>query len=98
MKVFDMELVYAKKLEIDEVSKGNNKELNLEYYLLASETNATVTYGIQISLLKENGESETVIIPDVLASKPNMMELINRLYSNSVTPVSVYDVIYDCIA
>lgn len=98
MKVFDMELVCAKKLEIDEVSKGKNNELNLEYYLLASETDTTVTYGIQISLLKENGETETVIIPDVLASKPNMMELINRLYLNSVTPVSVYDVIYDCIA
>lgn len=93
-----MELVCTKKIEITELSNGSNEELNLEYYLVEGEANNSVTYGIQINLFKENGDAEKVIVPDVLSTKPSTMELINLLYSNSVTPVSAYDVISDYIA
>jgi hypothetical protein len=49
-------------------------------------------------MTKDSGESETAVINDVLPSKASMMELINLMYKNSVTPVSAHDVIYDCIS
>lgn len=93
-----MELICSKKLELNRELDCSNNELNLEYYLLATEFENSQTYGIQISMSKDNGENETAIIKDVLASKTRMIELIKLLHSNSVTPVSAYDVIYDCIA
>ncbi len=93
-----MELVCSKKLEINESVEYQCKELNLEYYLLSCETDNSCTYGIQINMTKDSGESETAVINDVLPSKASMMELINLMYKNSVTPVSAHDVIYDCIA
>ncbi|MHB8065146.1 MAG: DUF6514 family protein [Ruminiclostridium sp.] len=93
-----MELVCSKKLELSESLECRNKELNLEYYLLACENENSCTYGIQINMTNDVGETETAIIRDVLASRTNMIELIKLFHSNSVTPVSAYDVIYDCIA
>ena len=93
-----MELVCSKKLEVNEAIECENKELNLEYYLVALEAENSCTYGIQINMTKETGESETAVIHDVLSSRTSMIELIKLLHSNSVTPISAYDVIYDCIA
>ncbi len=93
-----MELVCSKKLELDETLECKNKELNLDYYLLAREDDCSCTYGIKINMTKDTGEIEAVEINDVLSSKANMIELIKLLHSNSVTPVSAHDVIYDCIS
>lgn len=93
-----MELVYSKKLELNEASECIYKELNLDYYLVACESEGTCTYGIQINMTKDDGEFETALINDVLSSKARMIELIHLLYHNSVTPVSAFDVIYDYIA
>lgn len=93
-----MELICSKKLEINEAVQYDCKELNLEYYLVSCETDNSYTYGVQINLTKDSGESETAIIKDVLPSKDRMMELINLMHKNSVTPVSAKDVIYDSIA
>ena len=93
-----MELVCSKKLEINEAVQYDCKELNLDYYLVSCETDNSYTYGIQINLTKDSGESETAVINDVLPSKAHTMEIINLMYKNSVTPVSAKDVIYDCIA
>lgn len=93
-----MELVYTKKLEISEAIEYQYKEINLEYYLLACETDETCTYGIQINMTNDRGESETEIIKDVLTSKSGMIDLIRLLYTNSVTPVSARDIICDCIS
>lgn len=93
-----MELICSKKLELNKELESKIKELNLEYYLVACESEDSCTYGIQINMTKDNGESEIVVINDVLTSKTSMIELIKLLYSNSVTPISAYDVIYDCIA
>ena len=93
----NMELVCSKKLEISESVEYPCKELNLDYYLVSCETDDSSTYGIQINMTKESAESETTVINDVLPSKTRMIELINLMYKNSVTPVSAKDVIYDCI-
>lgn len=93
-----MELICSKKLELNEMLESNNKELNLEYYLLVCEADNSCTYGIQINMTKDTGETESAVIKDVLASKTNMVELIKLLHSNSVTPVTAHDVVYDCIA
>ena len=93
-----MELVYTKKLELNEASDCKYKELNLDYYLVACESEGSRTYGIQINMTKDDGELETALINDVLSSRTGMIELIRLLYNNSVTPVSALDVIYDCIA
>jgi hypothetical protein len=93
-----MELVYTKKLELNETLECKNKELNLEYYLLSSEDESSRTYGIQINIINAIGETDTAIINDVLSSRTNMIELIKLFHSNSVTPVSARDVIYDCIS
>jgi hypothetical protein len=93
-----MELVCAKKLEVDDTVKCKNKELHLEYYLLSGEDRDSCTYGVQINMMKDSGETETVIIKDVLSSRTSMIELIKRFYSNSVTPISAHDIIYDYIA
>ncbi len=93
-----MELICSKKLEIDESVQYKSKELNLDYYLVCCETDNSCTYGIQINMTKDSGESETAIINDVLPSKDQTMELISLMHKNSVTPVSARDVIYDCIA
>ncbi|HEY5586262.1 MAG TPA: DUF6514 family protein [Ruminiclostridium sp.] len=93
-----MELICSKKLELNVELDCKTKELYLEYYLIACESENFCTYGIQISMAKDNGESETAVIHDILSSKENMIELIKLLYSNSVTPVSAYDVICDCIS
>jgi orotate phosphoribosyltransferase-like protein len=98
MKVFNIELICSKKLELNEALESKSKELKLDYKLVASKEEDTFTYGIKISLFGENGESENVIIPDVVSSKTNMVELINRLSTNLVTPVSCFDVISDYIS
>jgi hypothetical protein len=93
-----MELVCTKKVDLDDVLECKNNELNLEYYLLSCENENSSTYGIQIIMTKNNGESEIAVINDVLSSRTSMIELIKLFYSNSVTPVSAYEVIYDYIA
>lgn len=93
-----MELIYSKKLEINEAVQYDCKELNLDYYLVCCENDNSYTYGVQVKLTKDSGESETAVINDVLPSKDRVMELINLMYKNSVTPVSAKDVIYDTIA
>lgn len=93
-----MELVCSKKLELDETLGCKSREINLEYYLLACTDTEPYTYGMQINMTKDNGEVETAIIPDILTSRDDMIELIKLFHSNSVTPVSARDVIYDCIA
>ncbi len=96
MRDYETNLIYTKKVV---VSEDKVKELNLKYYLIASEqTNSTTTYGIQIIMENDKGRTEMAFIPDVLPTKTGINNLIYLLYSNSVTPVSVYDVIYDCIA
>lgn len=97
MGINDMELVSTRKINVAGVAGGNH-EMNLEYYLVHGKACEADTYGIHVKLSKENGETESVFIPDVLPSKPEMIELIKLLYSNEVTPVCVYDVIYDSIA
>lgn len=93
-----MELVCSKKLDINEMVEYHSNQINLEYYLICCETDNSRTYGIQINMIKESGESESAIINDVSPSKDGMMRLINLMYKNSVTPISAKDVIYDCIA
>ncbi len=93
-----MELVYSKKLEINESVKYQCKEINLEYYLVACETDSTCSYGIQINSTTDKGEAESTVVEDVFSSRARMIELINIMYQNSVTPVSIKDVIYDCIS
>jgi len=93
-----MELVCSKKLQLNETLECRNKELNLEYYLVVSECENLCSYGIQINMTKDTGETETAVIRDVLSSRTNMIELIKLFYSNSVTPVSAHDVIYDYLS
>jgi hypothetical protein len=96
MKAYETRLIYTREVV---VSEGKSKILNLKYYLIASElTDSTTTYGIQIIMEKDNGRTEKAFIPDVISSKTGIKNLIYLLYSNSVTPISMYDVIYDCIA
>ncbi|QNU65425.1 hypothetical protein EHE19_010810 [Ruminiclostridium herbifermentans] len=93
-----MELVCSKKLELDDTLECKSREITLEYFLLSSMCEGSCTYGIQINMTKDTGESETAIIQDVLVSRDDMIELIKLFHSNSVTPVSALDVIYDYIA
>lgn len=93
-----MELICSKKLEINESVVYDCKEINLEYYLVSCESDSSCTYGIQISMTNDSGASETAVIKDVLPTKSGMIDLIDLMYKNSVTPVSARDIIYDCIA
>ncbi len=93
-----MELVCSKKLELDDMLECKSREISLEYYLLACSCEDSCTYGMQINMTKDTGELETAVIRDVLTSRDNMIELIKLFHSNSVTPVSALDVIYDYIA
>lgn len=93
-----MELVCTRKLELNETLECKSRELNLEYYLLKSICEDCCTYGMQINMTKDTGEFETIVINDVLTSRDSMIDLIKLLHSNSVTPVSALDVIYDLIA
>ncbi|ACL74921.1 DUF6514 family protein [Ruminiclostridium cellulolyticum] len=96
MRDYETNLIYTKKVV---VSEGIVKELYLRYYLIAREqTNSLTTYGIQVIMENDKGRIEKAFVPDVLSSETGINNLIYLLYSNSVTPVSVYDVIYDCIA
>jgi hypothetical protein len=93
-----MELVCAKKLEVNDSLRCKNEQLHLEYYLLSGEDRDFCTYGVQINMVRDSGETETVVIKDVLSSRTSMIDLIKRFYSNSVTPISAHDIIYDYIA
>lgn len=93
---FETNLVCTKKIR---VSEDRDRELNLEYYMVSGKTSqACTTYGIQVVLVKDSGQTEKAFIPDILLSRPDIYKLIDLLSSNSVTPVSAYDVVYDCIA
>jgi hypothetical protein len=93
-----MELVCSKKLELDETLECKSREINLEYYLLTCTNKEYCSYGMQINMTKDTGEVETAVINDVLISRDSMIDLIKLFHSNMVTPVSAFDVIYDCIA
>ena len=53
-----MEFVCSKKLELNEELECKSKKLYLEYYLVACETENSSTYGIQINMIKDDGESD----------------------------------------
>ncbi len=93
-----MELVCSKKLELDETLECKSREIYLEYYLLTCINKDYCSYGMQINMTKDTGEVETAVINDVLISRDSMIDLIKLFHSNTVTPVSAFDVIYDCIA
>ncbi|PYG87024.1 hypothetical protein LY28_02404 [Ruminiclostridium sufflavum DSM 19573] len=92
-----MELVCSKKLELDETLECKSREINLEYYLLACTVDDYCRYGMQINMTRNSGESETAIIRDVFTSREEMINLIKLFHSNSVTPVSALDIVYDFI-
>lgn len=93
MEILNTELICEGKIDYCE------RDYRLEYYLISAKKNkmAIITYGVKINLDKGNNDTEFITIPDVMVSKENMIDLINLLYNNLVTPVSVHDVIYDYI-
>jgi hypothetical protein len=87
--------------EIFDESQGN--KLELEYYLLISETedcenNAILkTYGIEI-VKKANGLlSESKGFENVHTDKERMRDIIGIMAENTVTPVSLQDILEDLL-
>jgi hypothetical protein len=93
MDIINAELICEGKIDYCD------RDYKLEYYLISAKQNKMpiTTYGVKINLVKENDYTEHITIPDVMVSKESMIELINLLYNNLVTPVSAQDVIYDYI-
>lgn len=93
-----MELICSKKLTINEAMDYQCGELNLDYYLIACELNNSHSYGIHIKMTDKRGVCESAVINDVFTTKASVLEIINIMHKNSVTPTSAHEVIYDCIA
>ncbi len=75
-----------------QVMTENNHYLNLKYYLV--ETNyfeqgtSNTAYGIEI--MKEfNGQIETDIVQKITSHKDEVMQIIDKLISNTVTPMGM---------
>lgn len=85
---------------LDEI-QGNKFEL--EYYLLTSETDdfgneeTLNTYGIEIVKKVQGIFSESKRFENVHADKEKMKKLIGLLAENTVTPVSLQDILEDIL-
>lgn len=80
-------------------SKENAKEFTLEYYMVTtkSEHNGITyeTYGVEVIKRCALHEPESKMINDIFASRDKVRYILDVLYRNLVTPVSLVDVIVD---
>ena len=70
--------------------KHGSGELTLVYFLTKSEMEEREYYGAGIRI-EENGEE--AILCDISGSMERVMEFIELLSANTVTPVTLYDVL-----
>lgn len=94
-----------KSIEIgsQEIQETSSNKLELEYYLVESETSYdeasayTKGYGVEI-VKKENGDvKESSMVESIYCKRESMELLIGRLAKNSVTPVSLSYILDDLI-
>ena len=80
---------------------GNGYPMELQYYLLESEITiegelrGTKTYGVGIIKKMQQECSEARVVEDFSCSLARTKEILNLLVRNSVTPISLYDVLED---
>lgn len=72
--------------------KHGDDELTLVYFLTKSEMAERKYYGAGVKI-EENGEE--AVLCDISGDMERVMEFIDLLSSNTVTPVTLYDVFYD---
>ncbi len=90
----------AEREVYDEV---RGSRIQLEYYLLTSETDeygndpALMTYGIEIVKRVEGVPSETMVFEDIHPDKEKIRSIICLLADNTVTPVSLPEILEDII-
>ncbi len=93
-----------KKIELNGESLFEDKrnKIILEYYLLESdiedieELKGMRTFGVEI-VKNAGGAEETTAVKNVSASRSEMNEIIGLLSRNSVTPVTLTEVLDDII-
>ncbi len=87
--------------EIIDETQGNRIEL--EYYLLTSEMDdcekeaMITTYGVEIVKKVDGKSSETKRFKNVHTDKEKMVSIIGMLAENTVTPVSLQDILEDLL-
>ena len=86
-----------KKTLHQKVVVAANKPLELEYFLLKNEMDfeggKITVYGIEVS--KNHEEIKSII--DISSDKNKAQEILHTLAENTVTPISLIDVLEDII-
>ncbi|MCT4686527.1 DUF6514 family protein [Vallitalea sp.] len=76
-----------------QVITENNRIINLEYYLVEStyyeKDKAKIAYGIEILKRDNCNHLESDIVSKVTDSKDKIINIINKLIANIVTPVGI---------
>lgn len=80
------------KIYKNHITTEEGREINLEYSLTEEEELDTRQYGIRATIV-ETGESAEV--KNISVSKENVLELMENISRCSVTPCTLYDVVYD---
>lgn len=88
------------EIEVQEILNDTGNTLELEYYLVESgpageDDCGDRGYGIQIIEKKSGAEVESVIFKDVFRSREETEKLVVLMAENTVTPVSLPDVLED---
>lgn len=83
------EIKYQERILPREADGG---PLCLSYTLLMDEDAEPVRYGVKIT---EKHSGDMAAVPDVTADETRVRELMDKLVRNSVTPVSLADVMAD---
>ncbi len=97
-----------KKILFSEVivpqSEEISKEFSLKYYLVVTEKlqkgSLIETFGIEVAKFcePELHDVESKLIDDIFTSKEKVTDILEILYRNLVTPVTLVDVVSDLIS
>ncbi|HEX2938622.1 MAG TPA: DUF6514 family protein [Ruminiclostridium sp.] len=84
-------------------SDQSNRELKVDYYVTNGKCRSdgadeVSTYGLKLDLYVNGKISDTVEVDDISISKEEVINLAIKFANNLVTPVSLKDVIEDCVA
>lgn len=85
------------------ISDENNRVLKIDYYVTSGLTltdgaQGNPTFGITVQLSVDGKYSDCSAVEDIFPSKEAAAQLVQQLASSFVTPVTLKDVVEDCLA
>lgn len=86
------ELMKTREIEYD--NQNGSKSALIEYYILENDADGEKIYGIEVGK-KSDDSFENEMVKGVSTSKSAIMKIINLLFENEVTPVSLIYVLDD---